>query len=385
MRHKVVKEEPSARRGLDYASLTYVSPSPRHQQQVFDACISLGEEIESSWDWAEAGRSAHYGRCFTHPTGMRVEFTELDAGSGRNPGSTLLTIPGACFYLQDTAHQMLMLWKAVSQDGFKWFTRLDFQNTELDPEWDMERVHQGVIYGLLWVKGHRSYEPRGELMSGGICPDGRTVYWGSSRSERRGRSYDKGRESEWDIPAIRDEVQLRGEWAHSYGRELVKALRAPVDSVAMSKSVEELTVKALNQHMQYWELNGADPRTDKNWTRKAKPADWYTARIGKPSEPLKKAPREILDLESTTSWGVRQYGRVFATWVEHHVNRHGLSREFVSHALYLRFFARLQPEDLVALDIAVTEEEMAEAKAFLQELGNEHAKAGELGWWEPMV
>lgn len=385
MRHKVATEKPSARRGLDYASLTYVSPSPQHQRQIFDACISLGEEIESSWDWAEAGRSAHYGRCFTHPTGMRVELTELDSPSGRNPGSTLLTIPGSCFYVQDTAHQMLMLWKAVSQDGFKWFTRLDFQNTELHPEWDMERVHQGVVNGLLWVKGHRSYEPRGELVSGGICPDGRTIYWGSPRSERRGRSYDKGRESGWDVPAVRDEVQMRGEWAHSYGRELVKALRDRCDSVAMSKSVEELTVKALNQHLQYWELNGADPRTDKNWTRKAKPADWYTARIGKPSEPLKKAPREILDLESTASWGVRQYGRVFATWVEHHSKKHGLPRDFVAGALYLRFFARLQPEDLVALDIAVTEEEMAEAKSFLQELGNEHAKAGELGWWEDPV
>lgn len=381
MRHKTATEEPGARRGLDFASAVYSSATPRHQREVFDFCINLGEEMESSWDWSESGRSAHFGRCFTHPIGLRVEFTELDGGQGRNPGLTLLSIPGACFYLQSTEQQMVMLWRAVSQDGFKWFTRLDFQNTELEPAWDMERVHQGVVDGLLWVKGHRSYEPRGDLAADGSCPAGRTLYWGSSRSERRGRTYDKGRESDWEVPAIRDEVQLRGEWAHAYGRELTSALRAPGGSAAMARSVEDLAVKALNQHLQYWELNGADPSTDKNWTRKAKVADWFTARVGRPSEPVRKAPREVLDLESTTSWGVRQYGRIFATWVEHHCNRTGRSREFVSSALYLRFFARLSPEDLVALDIAVTAEEMEDAKAFLRELGDEQALACEHGWW----
>jgi hypothetical protein len=381
MRFKVETEEAQERRGLDYASCVYVSATERHQREVFDFCCALAEEIESAWDWAESGRSAHFSRCFTHPVGARIELTELDGGAGRNPGMTLLHLPGACFYLQSTAQQMLMLWKAVTQDGFKWFSRIDFQNTELQPEWDMERVHQGVVDGLLWVKGHRSYEPRGELAPDGSCPEGRTLYWGSPRSERRGRTYDKSKESDWLIPAIRDEVQLRGEWAHTYGRELAAALRGPGGSDAMATAVDQLTVKALNQHLQYWELNGADPATDKNWTRKAKPADWYAERIGRASEPLRKAPRMVLDLESTTSWGIRQYGRTFATWVEHHVNRTGLSREFIAYALYLRFFARLAPEDLVALDIAVNEDEMVEANQFLQGLRDDQSIADEHGWW----
>ena len=295
---------------------------------------------------------------------------------------TLFTVPGSGFYLQETSRQMVMLWKVVSQDGFKWFSRLDFMNTELEPEWDMDRVYQAVVGGELWVKGHRSYEPRGELAPDGTCPAGRTLYWGSARSERRWRSYDKARESGWHVSAIRDEVQLRGEWAHTYGRELKAALRAPGDSAAMARSVEDLAVKALNQHLQYWELCGADPSTDKNWTRRARPADWYAARVGKASETLRKAPKEPLDLESSAAWGVRQFGRIFATWVETHVNRHGLSREFVSYALYMRFFARLTPEDLVALDIAVGPEEMEEAKAFLHQLADEQAVATEHGWWE---
>lgn len=375
-------EECQARRGIDYASAVFISATHRHQQEVFDFCCSVAEDIESSFDWRESGRSAHFGRCFSHATGARLEMTELEGGVGRNPGMTLLQLPGACFYLQSTDDQMLMLWKLVSQDGFKWFTRLDFMNTELEPEWDMDRVHKGVINGQLWVKGHRSYEPRGDQLADGSCPTGRTLYWGSPRSERRGRSYDKAKQSDWRTTAIRDEVQLRGDWAHSYGRELASALRGPGGSAAMSEAVDQLTVKALNQHLQYWELRGADPTTDKNWTRKAEPADWYTRRIGRPSEPLRKAPKALLDLESTTSWGVRQYGRTFVTWVESHARRTGLSREFVLNALYLRFFARTSPEDLVALGLAADEEELQASLTFIEEMKDELAWAEEHGWWD---
>lgn len=149
----------------------------------------------------------------------------------------------------------------------------------------------------------------------------------------------------------------------------------------MSEAVDQLTVKALNQHLQYWELRGADPTTDKNWTRKAEPADWYTQRIGRPSEPLRKAPKALLDLESTTSWGVRQYGRTFVTWVESHARRTGLPREFVLNALYLRFFARTSPEDLVALGLATDEEELQAGLAFVEEMKDELAWAEEHGWW----
>lgn len=381
MRLHPVEEPCQARRGIDYASAVYVSATEKHQREVFEHCLSLGEEIDSSWSWSESGRSAHFGRCFTHPTGMRVELTEHGKQAGRNPGMTLISLPGACFYLQESEQQMLMLWKLVTQDGFKHFSRLDFMNTELEPEWDMERVHQGVVDGLLWVKGHRSYEPRGEVAADGSCSTGRTLYWGSPRSERRGRTYDKAKQSEWKTPAIRDEVQLRGDWAHSYGRQLRESLRGPGGSAAMNHSVEELTVKALNQHLQYWETNGADPSTDKNWTRKAKPADWYAERIGKPSQPLRKAPKVPLDLESTTDWGVRQYGRTFATWVMHHAKRTGYSPTEVMGVLFRRFQARMQPEDWVALGLVKTEAELAEVEDCFNHIRDQIAVNGEMGWF----
>lgn len=381
MKVKVAEEECQARRGLDYASAVFVSATPRHQQEVFDFCVSVGESFDIQWDWQEAGRSAHFGRCFSHPTGLRIEMTELDAGAGRNPGMTLFSIPGAGFYLQPTDKQMAMLWSVVSQDGFKWFSRLDFQNTELEPLWDAERVYQGVVGGKLWVKGHRSYEPRGDQLPDGSCPTGRTLYWGSARSERRCRTYDKAKQSGWELPAIRDEVQLRGDWAHSYGRELRLALRAPGGSAAMNASVEDLTVKALNQHLEYWELQGADPTTDKNWTRKAKPADWFAARIGKASEPLRKASRPVVDVDTSVDWGLRQYGRLIAVWIEMHAKRTGLDRDFVASAFLQRCYARLTPEDVAALGIASSEEELRGVMDWIHYARDEQSKAEELGWW----
>lgn len=360
---------------------SFYSASPRHQQEVFDFCCSIGEEVTDLFEFSESGRSAHFQRVFSHPFGIRIELTELEAGSGRNPGVTCLTLPGAFFYATELSQQLLALWRVANFDGFKWFTRLDFQNTELNPEWDADRVHQGLVDQEIWVRGYGSWRSMGDLLPDGSCPGGRTIYLGSPRSERMGRTYDKAKQAGWDSPAIRDELQLRGDWAHRYGRELKEALNGSLTTDAMDDAVKKLTAQALSQHLQYWTLNGADPQNDKNWQRKAEPADWYQRRIGKASEPLRKGRREPLDFESTVSYGVRQYGRQFALWVEHHHHRTGLSREFLMAALYGRFFSRIREEDLVGLGVVDTEAEFAEVKAYLQEHRDELAVAEELGWW----
>jgi Replication initiation factor len=366
---------------VDYATAVFVSASPKHQQEVFDFCVSIGEDLSSSYSFQERGHSPHFSRVFSHDLGMRVELSELDTGEGRNKGMTVLTLPGSAFYLQDSDRQMLMLWKVTHQEGFKWFSRLDFQNTELQPEWDTDRVHQGVESGELWVKGYGRWRPYGELDADGSCPDGRTLYWGSTRAERQGRTYDKAKQSGWSQPAIRDELQLRGDWAHSFGRELRSALDSGFTSAEQNANVSTLVTSALNQHLQYWSLNGADPKSDKNWQRKAEPADWYQARIGKHSEPIRKAPRPALDLESSVTAGCRQYGRAFVLWVERMSLEHDLSRDFVLEALYGRFLARLRPEDVDEAFPWLEGDERAAWLAELEDLKDGHAIAAERGWW----
>lgn len=379
--NKVIPEPCQESRRVDYATAVFSSATPRHQQETFDFCVSIGEDLSPVHGFEERGHSPHFARVFTTDLGMRVELTEHGEARGRNPGMTVLTLPGAAFYLQESDRQALMLWKVMHQDGFKWFSRLDFQNTELEPRIDADDVHQGVEDGRYWVKGYGSWRPYGELDAEGSCPGGRTLYWGSARAERQGRTYDKARQSDWKQPAIRDELQLRGDWAHAYGRELRKALDDGFTSAEQTTNLSNLVTSALNHHLQYWELNGANPKADKNWQRKAQPADWYQERIGKHSEPVRKAPRPALDLESSVSAGVRQYGRAFVLWVEEHAAKDGLSRDFVLEALYGRFLARLKADDLEEAFPGFTDDERAEWLADLEGIKDQHALAAERGWW----
>jgi hypothetical protein len=360
---KVIDEPCQERRGLDFATAVFVSASAKHQRRTFDRVLSVVEAQTSGLRWQELGRSPHFERVFTHDIGARVEMTELDGGQGRNPGMTVLSLPGAFFYTASAESAVLALWQVCHTDGFKWFTRLDFQNTELSPAWDMDRVYRAISDGELWVKGYGTRREEGDVLPDGTCPTGRTVYWGSRRSERIGRTYDKARQLEWPIPAIRDEVQLRGEWAHSFGRQLKADLASHRTSPEMVSAVERLTVSALNQHLSYMELNGADPKTDKNWLRKAKPADWYQARIGKHCEPLRKDVKDPLELEAAVRYGIRTYGRSFALWGMRQVAKGQMDVSQVLERLAGLCMARLKPDDLDWIMADLSEAELAEHKA----------------------
>ena len=112
-------------------------------------------------------------------------------------------------------------------------------------------------------------------------------------------------------------------------------------------------------------MNGTSPKTDKNWKRKANPADWYIKRIGKHSAPIQKAPRAGLDLETTVDYGVQQYGRHMYRWVVEQGRKHDLPTDFVLNALMLRFQSRLKSEDMEWLCEGLSAEEQA---TFQQEL-----------------
>ncbi len=134
--------------------------------------------------------------------------------------------------------------------AFKTFTRIDFQNTELDPEVDAYAVLTGIQEGRFWVKGHSRWREYAEKNSALEMDDGLTIYWGSARSEKMGRTYDKGRQKPvWDKPAIRDEVETRGKWASSHGDWLIRDAqdsKTPKDRLTV---MEKNATFALRQHL----------------------------------------------------------------------------------------------------------------------------------------
>jgi hypothetical protein len=374
----LVKEPMQERRGLDYASLSFFSATVEHQGLLARAVIDLFEQLWPSGEWRSAGRSAHFESVYMHVTGARLELS-APGSDASNPGVLLLTLPGGSFYLQPSGQAAFMVWFLTRQDGFRWFTRLDFQSTELDPAWPVTRVIAGVEARELWVGGFSTYRLWAERSADSTCQGGATLYWGSPRSDRQCRSYDKSVESGWRLPAIRDEVQLRRGWARSAGLQLIELLESNMTTDAMDKAIQDMAAGVINQHLQYWTLNGADPQGDKNWKRKAEPADWFADRIGRSVASIRKAPRPVQDLEATVSWGIQQYGRFFALSVFERQRLSGMPLHGIWEGLCERFVARLTNEDVAALLEGASEAEAAEFWGWIQETRDAVAWEGEHG------
>ena len=333
-------------RRCDWASLAYHVGTMRKLQNAFDGVVSAVEDINPSISFELAGKSQFYDYVYESSNGWRIELSHPESGSP-NQGQMLVTCRGRAFWQQSQIEQAAMLRKLFELRAFKYFNRLDFQNTELHPEWDADRVFRGVRDGELWVSGFSGWDVRGGFDYEMNSLSGRTLTWGSQRADRLYSTYDKGVQSGWKGPGIRDEVRLKGAWARAYGVELIKKFRKCHTSAEMEEQMQRIVEGALNKHGQYWQLNGANPKQDKNWKRKAEPADWFAKRIGKASSNVtKKKPEEVRDLETVTAYGVQQYGRYFSLWVTQIQQTMGCSRIDAWRALEARFDARLKDEDL---------------------------------------
>lgn len=378
---ELVKEPPQERRGLDYVTAVYSAVTEALQQEQFNSLVAIHEEIAPNWVITERGASRHYERCFASETGFRIELTEVGSHHTSVGGNLCVSFPGIFWWLPSDETAALNVLRLARIEGFKHFTRLDFQNTELEPEWDAYRVREAVTQGEVWVKGASTYRDYMDRDADGTPTNGLTMYWHAVRSEKLGRSYDKAKNASWTTPAIRDEIQTRGRWAHSHGRALVDDLAKAHGSAEMVAVVQSHASSALTQHLQYWTLNGTSPKTDHNWKRKAEPADWYAKRIGKACNPIQKALKPEVDLETTVDYGVQQYGRYMYRWVHQLAKEHDLPVTFVMEQLMLRFESRLKEEDLPWLTEGLTKRQAAKVERHIEQAKDAVAKAQEVGWF----
>ena len=179
-------------------------------------------------------------------------------------------------------------------------------------------------------------------------------------------------------------MRLKGAWARAYGVELVKKFRKCRTSAEMEEQMQRIVEGALNKHGQYWQLNGANPKQDKNWKRKAEPADWFARRIGKASSNVtKKKPEQVRDLETVTAYGVQQYGRYFSLWVTQIQQTMGCSRSDAWRALEARFDARLKEEDLEWIQGVFPDADGAAVAASLESIRDLVAAMNEHDWGSP--
>lgn len=370
------------RRGLDWATLVFA----RSERQAFRRCFeSITNEIEKAFpscSFREGGGSPHYELVFLHDVGIRLELTPPESEFARNRGSICITLPGSFFYLLPGSILSSALQALIDIKGFTHFTRLDFQITELSPAVTAENVFEMVEAGTLWVKGAKKWRTFADRGPGGTIEDGISLYWGSPRSDRLGRTYNKAAEApRWKSPAIRDEVQVRGQWAKTHGDFLVREMTGASTAAERLAVMASNAAGALSQHLMYYEL-GTVPASDKNWLRSAKPANWYLERLGKPSEAVQKGVREPLDLDRAVEAAIRQYGRSMYRYAWQRSEEMGVSFEAVALSLFERAQATLKEEDLEWLVPDNDPDARAATWAQIENAKDEISIGQERGFWK---
>ena len=350
---------PSASCRLDWLSVSFFGATVRQQREQLSYFFSLLNAIADGATWPKPSPSKFFQNAVAHPAGLSVKWTE--PGSGQtNEGLISVDVRGTAFQALEREHRKALYLDISELEGFKQCTRLDAQRTVLNPICSAEEIHECLLSRTLWVKSFRGFTQMGELDADGAPSSGSTVMWGSPQNAIRARSYNKAIESDWDIPAVRHEVQMRKQPARDKFNFLIEQLQ--VEQAGEATTAENAFVQSvLNQHMAYLDTTRLAKLTrknwPKNWAKRCENADWWDKEVvtGDPKE-IKTQWRLAKKLEESVRAGDVQYGRIYAKWMLARVHRDGLTAEEALLDMSAQWVLRLKDEDLDDLMLLVPPE-----------------------------
>lgn len=349
---------PSCR--VDWLSVSLFGATVRKQREQLSYFFSLLSAISDGATWPEPSPAKFFQNSVAHEAGVSIKWTEPDTGK-TNQGLTSVDIKGTAFLALEREHRKALYLDIAEMEGFKQCTRLDAQRTVLNPTVSAEELHNQLVLGAVYVKGFGKYRQLGPLTTRNAIADASTVMWGAPESAVRARSYNKAREAEWDVPAIRHEVQLRRQPARDKFNALVELLQ--VEQAEQETSAENAFVQSvLNQHMAYLDTSRFAKLTreswPKNWAQRCKNADWWDAEVvtGDPKE-IKTQWRVAKKLEDSVRACDTQYGRILGKWLMTKVHRDGMTAEEAFLDMSAQWVLRLKDDDLQDLLSIVPEEE----------------------------
>lgn len=275
--------------------------------------------LDPNTDWEILTASRHFETCFKHPAGVRFEAASIDAQ--RNHGLSSVTFSGQYFALASVYEQMRLISHLNAFKGGYHWTRLDAQVTTLNPSQSAEQIVEDVEAQVLWVKGYQGWKPEGLRGIDGKPVNGMSVIFGAPSSDRRAESYNKAAEQKWPIPARRDEVRLRGDWAERHMAEIATAITGAGSENEAVKAYGEKTAATIAQHMQYLDLKGAPLPRPQNWARGMKPPKWWKETLETEHEPLQKNRKAESDIwermaHMRTQWAPTWAEACAQLWVE---------------------------------------------------------------------
>jgi hypothetical protein len=315
---------PSTR--VDWLSATVQLHTEHALDDLGDYLADLGDRVMPGSEFSEASKGRFFATKLRHECGIQLQYSlpstsasvrnSQDLRPIPNAGLSSIEVPGSIWGFLDTSERSTLIRDIRHWPGLKRVTRLDLQTTLLDPVQDAEAIVRDVAADLLWPKGFgvgMAYAYRnlhGDIH--GAC----TQYFGGKESDIRSRHYDKAAEADWDVPAVRHEVQLRNEPADQWFRRLADRCETeqPVGPLLMTAEAD--TVRdALGTLVDFRDTaRWAGRHKPKKWAQTARSPEWWRDVIGPAPTPLAVEYRPRGDLEASFEAMVDQYGRKCGLW-----------------------------------------------------------------------
>lgn len=299
--------------------------------------------VAQGLDWEVSTASRHFERCFRHDIGARFEVASLDAE--RNAGLSVITFSGLYFSLSSVYEQMRLISHLQSFKGRYHWTRLDAQVTTLNPSQSAEQIVTDIEERRLWIKGYQGWEPKGLRNLDGEATNGLSAHFGATSSNRTATSYNKAAEQNWQVPARRDEVRLRGEWAEQHTNAIATAIAGAASETQAVEAYQRSVSSTIAQHMQYLDITGTPSPRPKNWTRGRKAPKWWTETLEQEHEPLQLNRRPERDVFERLAHMYMQWGPSYNEGVATlYADGRAATPQQAAFDLAQSFLARLRPE-----------------------------------------
>lgn len=311
---------PSCR--IDSFTGTYRAPSMDRYEELLNFAYQINGYVDESRGLRFTGKGRHFQQVFTGGGLVTVEGTPpLDpdgsVNSARNAGMLAITYNGKFFEALDASERAQLILDTARQPGFYHCTRLDAQLTIVEPEVTAQDVIEEVAAGRLWVLGFQTQRVYGNKNREGEWVDGCTQYFGGKGADRVVRAYDKAAEQKWDTPAVRHELQLRGDYARDRFIQLRGFLQRQQQRPPLLQTAEQEFVKmALKQDLAYRDTSRWEGRRKpKNWAQVAVEPQWWTRAVGEASDSFTYSRRPKSTLDQAVEAFLDQYGPKVSEYV----------------------------------------------------------------------
>lgn len=205
----------------------------------------------------------------------------------------------------------LELWRAIySIDGLK-FTRVDVNFDDYQKVISPEALHNRCKLGGVGVPRYENMRGWDEFdLKNGVSA-GYTLYFGSNKSEKQIRFYDKSQESKGKLDCYRWEVELKGEYAQKFGESMIDALGAAIDEKTLTHTIERISKffrQIIRGSIDFREipLATATKNLPRNWAARMPVCDFWAELMDR-IEPAKLVLDKIEPtLQSTVNWLIHQ-------------------------------------------------------------------------------